>query len=77
MANLQIKNLPESLHEWLREQAQRQHRTISDLALLALERERARQDWHSRLAQRPTAELGVSAASLLEEERHQREHEIA
>jgi plasmid stability protein len=77
MANLQIKNLPESLHNRLREQAQQQHRTISDLALIALEREIARQDWQSRLAQRPATELGSSAASLLEEERHQRERDLA
>ena len=76
MANLQVKNLPEPLHERLRRYAQQHHRTISDVALAALEREMNRCEWYERLAQRPPTDLGVSASSLLAEERSQREQEI-
>ncbi len=77
MANLQVKNLPESLHQRLRKLAQTHHRTISDIALEALERETARQEWRERLSQRPTTDLGDTAASLLEMERQQREKDLA
>jgi plasmid stability protein len=76
MANLQVKNLPELLHARLRRYARQHHRTISDLALTALEREMDRCEWHERLAQRPATDLGVSVSSLLEEERSQRQREL-
>jgi plasmid stability protein len=69
MANLQIKNLPDALHQRLLDYAQKHHRTISDIALAAIEREMARYDWHEKLSQRPATDLGGSAASLLEQER--------
>jgi plasmid stability protein len=72
MANLQVKNLPEDLHQRLRRYAQQHHRTISDIAQAAIEREMARFEWQERLSQRPAADLGVSAASLLEQERQER-----
>lgn len=73
MANLQVKNLPEPLHNRLRRYARQEHRTLSDVALDALEREMERREWHEGLAQRSPVDLGVSAASLLEEERRQRD----
>jgi GNAT superfamily N-acetyltransferase len=42
----------------------------------ALERELARREWPQRLAGRPKSELGVSAASLLAEERAGRDREV-
>jgi hypothetical protein len=77
MANLQVKNLPDTLHQRLRDYAQKSHRTISEIALAAIERELARHDWHEKLSQRPATDLGASAASLLEEEREQRARELA
>ena len=50
--------------------------TLSDVVLSALERELARREWHERLAQRPTTDLGASAASLLEQDRQQRERDL-
>lgn len=76
MANLQVKNLPEALHERLRNYAQKHHRTISDVAMEALEREMARHEWKEKLSQRPATDLGDSAASLLEQERRQRERDL-
>lgn len=69
MANLQVKNLPDALHERLRKYAQAQHRTISDIVLEAIRREMDRYEWRAKLAQRPASDLGDSAASLLEQER--------
>ena len=76
MANLQVKNIPDTLHQRLRRYAQEHQCTLSDIVLIALERELARLEWHERLAQRPTTDLGVSAASLIEQERQQREQNL-
>ena len=60
---------PDALHLRLRNYAQKHHRTMSDIALAAIEREMARYDWHDQLSQRPATDLGVvSAASLLEQD---------
>ena len=75
MRNLQVRNVPDSLHEWLRRCASEHRRTISDVVLAALEREVARQEWNARLATRPRTDPGVSAASLIEEERRLRDAE--
>ncbi len=75
MANLQVKNLPDSLFQRLEHYARKHHRAVSDIAIEALEREMARYEWHDRLSQRTTTDLGDTAASLLEQERWQREHE--
>lgn len=77
MASLQVKNLPDILHQRLRHYAQKHHRSISDIALEAIEREMARYEWHEKLLQRPATDLGESAASLLELERQQREKDLA
>lgn len=76
MATLQVKTIPDALYQRLRHYAQKHQRTISDIVLEAIEREMARYEWHEKLAQRPTTNLGVSAASLLEQERKQRDREI-
>jgi plasmid stability protein len=77
MANLQVKNLPDDLHRRLRQYAQKHHRTISDIALAAIEREMVRHEWHEKLLQRPSTDLGDSVASLLEQERRERERDLA
>jgi plasmid stability protein len=77
MANLRVRNLPDSLHQRLRHYAQKHQRTISDIALEAIEREVTRQEWHEKLARRPITDLGDSASSLLEQERRQRDKELA
>ena len=76
MANLQVKNVPDSLHERLRQHAREQNTTLSAAVLSALERELARAEWRRHLAQRPTTDLGVSAADLLAEARAERETEL-
>ncbi|MXW58713.1 MAG: hypothetical protein F4124_11790 [Acidimicrobiia bacterium] len=44
--------------------------------LNAIERELARWKWNKHLSQRPTADLGIDAASLLIEVRHARDAEL-
>ena len=76
MANLQVKNIPDSLHKRLRRYAKRHNTTLSDIVLEAIEKELTRGEWLERFSKRPGTDLGVSAASLLEEERMEREKEF-
>ena len=69
MANLQVKNIPDELHDRLRRHAREHNCTISAAVLTAVERELARWEWRERLAQRTQTDLGTSAAALLHEER--------
>ena len=75
MANLQVRNMPDALHERLRRHAREHDRTMSAVVLAAVERELARWEWQERMAQRPTTDLGAETATLLEEERSPRERE--
>ena len=76
MANLQVKNIPDALHERLRRHARENNCTISAAVLTAVERELDRWEWGKRLAQRPKTDLGTDAATLLMEERSLRNREI-
>ena len=69
MANLQVRNISDDLHDRLRRHARENNCTISAAVLSAVERELARGEWRKRLAQRPETDLGVEAAALLVEER--------
>lgn len=75
MGNLQVKNIPDDLHERLRLHARANHCSISAIVLTAVERELARRDWQKRLAQRPKTNLGVEASALLMEKRSIRDQE--
>lgn len=76
MANLQVKNIPDSLHKRLRRYAKRRNTTLSDIVLKAIEKELTHGEWLERFSKRPATDLGASAASLLEEERMEREKEL-
>ena len=76
MASLQVKNIPEDLHERLRRHARENHCTLRASVLAALERELARWEWRKRLAQRPKTSLGMPAVALVMEERSLRDPEI-
>ena len=69
MANLQVRNVPDDLHQRLRRHARESKRTMRAAVLAAIERELARWEWRERLAQRPETDLGVEAATLLAAER--------
>ncbi len=76
MANLQVKNVPDALHQRLRRHVHAHRRTLSNFVLEAIERELARNEWRDHLASRPRTDLGTTAASLLEEERQQRSKKL-
>ena len=77
MPNLQVKNIPDALHERLRRHARANNCTMSAIVLTAVERELARREWQDHLAQHPKTELGVEVATLLAEERSLRDAEMA
>ncbi len=73
IVHLQVKNIPAALHQRLRHHVHKHRRTLSDFVLEAIERELARNEWREHLENRPKTDLGMSATSLLEEERRQRD----
>jgi plasmid stability protein len=77
MANLQVKNVPESLHRKIRAHAKRRGRTVRDVVLDAVTREIERLEFRARLAKREPVDLGRPAARTLEEVREERERETA
>ena len=77
MANIQVKNIPEKLHNQLRRHAREQDCTLGEIVLEAIEREVARREWHKRFSGRPSTQLGSSAADLLEQERRQRNSNLS
>ena len=76
MANLQVKNVPESLHRKLRSLAKRRGRTVRDLVLDAVTREVEREEFRVRLTKREPIDLGRPAARTLDEVRAEREVEL-
>jgi plasmid stability protein len=76
MANIQVKNVPEKLHNQLRRYAREQGRTLGEIILEAIEREVSRREWQKRFSGRPSTLLRISAAQLLEEERRQRDSDL-
>ena len=69
MANLQVRNMPEDLHQRLRLHARENNCTMSAAVLIAIRRELERWEWKKRLAQRPKTVLSKPAAELLANER--------
>ena len=76
MANLQVRNVPDVLHERLREHARERNCSMSAAVLDAIERELARWEWNKHLANRPTTDLGIDAAALIAEVRESRHAEL-
>jgi hypothetical protein len=76
MANIQVKNVSEKLHNRLRRYAREQDCTLADIILEAIKREVSRREWHKRFSGRPPTQLRNSAAELLEEERRRRDGDL-
>lgn len=76
MATLQIRNVPDELHERLRRFARKHNQTMSAVVLAAVERAVEREEWRERMANRPTRAIGETAAEALEAERAEREKEL-
>lgn len=77
MANIQVKNIPERLHNKLRRYAREQDSTLGEIVLEAIEREIARREWHKRFAGRSPTRLRISAAELLDQERRLRDSDLS
>jgi hypothetical protein len=72
---IQIRNVPDRLHQELFKRAKTAGLTLSDYIRALLEREANRPPAagvFDRIAQRPKVKLGRSAADLLREERQER-----
>lgn len=73
MSALQVKNVPEDVHEYLRSRAEADGTTISEVVLTALRREMARprmRDWLDRVADStPTKATGESIVKAIREGR--------
>ena len=76
MANLQVRNMPDVLHERLREHARERNCTMSAAVLDAIERELERWEWGKHLANRPTTDLRIDVASVIAEVRGLRDAEL-
>lgn len=76
MPCLQVKNVPDLLHDRLRCFARETNRTLSAAVLDAVERELQAWEWRKRLAERPETDLGVDAATLVAEARALRDRQL-
>ena len=52
MANIQVKNFPDSLHKRLRKEAKKKNRTMSEIVLEAIERELERRELHMQVSKK-------------------------
>ncbi len=77
MANIQVKNISEKLHNRLRRYAREQGCTLGDIILESIEREVSRREWQKRFSNRPSTQLRSSAAELLDKERRQRDSNLS
>lgn len=75
MANIQVKGVPDEIHQRLRASAARRGQTIREVVLEAVRRELSHEEFLARLRQRPGVDLGRPAAELLREARAERESE--
>ena len=76
MVDLHVRNILDEVYERLRHQARENNCSMSAVVLRAVERELERLEWRERLAQRPTMDLDVDAATIIAEERARRDREI-
>ena len=76
MANLQVRNLPDELHERLRRCAQQRNSSMSAVVLQALERELEWSEWQKRLEQRPPLDVSLDSIAALHEARRERDEEL-
>ena len=78
MANLQVKDLPDPLHEELRRRARLEGITVRTYVLRLIEADQqvpARADWLARLRARRPVELGRPVHELVAADREQRERQ--
>jgi hypothetical protein len=80
MANLQIKNVPEPLHEELRRRAAGRSMTVRDYVLELIRDDQRRptmEEWLEELDRREPIDIGGSAADLVKAGRDERDEQLA
>jgi hypothetical protein len=81
MANLQIKNMPEEMHEELRRRAKLRHVTVRDYVLDLIARDQkmtTMREWLEGIARLDPIDIGdVTAAELIAKGRAERDAELA
>lgn len=76
MADLHIRDIPDTLHERLKKHARKRNLSMSAAVLKAIERELDQWEWNERLSRMPPTDLRTDAAALLNDERRLRDLEI-
>jgi plasmid stability protein len=80
MANLQIKNVPEEMHEELRRRARERHMSVRDYLLELIQHDQERptmREWLAELAEIRPPDLGdVNSAELVAEVRAEHEADL-
>lgn len=79
MGNLQVKDIPEDLHEELRRRAARRDMTIRDYVLELIRRDQATpslEDWLAELARREPVTIDVDIPELIRQQREARTQDI-
>ena len=77
MASLEIRDVPDGLHQRLMEQADKEGCSIRELALGAIHRELERLELRERLQELPLTERGeIDGATLIRQERARRDLEL-
>lgn len=76
MANLHVKDVPDELHERLRDCAARRGTTIREIVLEAVRHELEHERFLARLETRRAVDLGAPITELLSEEREERERRL-
>ena len=76
MANLQVRNVPDELHERLQRCAQQRNCSMSAVVLQALERELEWSEWQERWESIPPLEIEIDVVATLDEVRRERDEEL-
>lgn len=73
MVELQVKNVPDELHERLVRHARKRNRTMNDVILEALESEIEQIEIHERIAAQPRRHFDISPSEWLAQHRAKRD----
>ena len=80
MGHIQVKDVPEPLHDELRRRARLGNTTVRDYVLGLIEKDLSlptRDEWFSRLRSRAPVEPAGDAADLVREGREERDEQLA
>ena len=76
MASLQVRDIPDELHERLRRCARRRNSSMSAIVLRAVERELDWAEWQERWESIPPLDVDLDVVATLDEVRRERDEEL-